>query len=297
MGATTQPVDRQADEVRRVLVVDDSNGYAESVCDDLSAEFKFDISYVLDPFEARERLQAETFDAVVADLLFGQVREAYEARRSNGNVSLQRDDTFYITGLTVLRDAAEFGRRPTCDPNSPRMAPAPIVWTIGEYVRYLHLAFAQQELGVNVYCSKGSNFQVKGRSGVRDLGVAIQEAVAGRPFHDAGIVAHLPRKGIPAIGATFFAESRWRDIWCAMALGHTEYDDIAREIFAAKPTIRNTVGAMRDRLVQFEPGQNSKRKSKELLSSYAEHNWEFFLDDAVMRTYPPKVADGLKGGN
>jgi len=270
----------------RVLLVDDDVAYAPLIAQELRAVNKFDVVLAPDPYRARLLLQREEFDVVVVDIRYGPLSTAYERRRTGSQVSLLVDSEFLISGLTTLYDAASIGRRPGSNARATARRPGRVVWTIGEGSRGLQMPFAQQELGVSVFCSKQS----------RRLSTAIGEAEAGRPYIDLPIASYLPKTEWAPI-RELFEEPVWPSIWPALALRNGTASHIAAMTGERPSIVRNHIGRMRDKLVnEINPNiGNGGRSAMPIVRAYAESNWEFFLDDLVMRFHPPQHAEGFRG--
>lgn len=261
----------------RTLIVDDSNQIIEGVRQELRHDSHFEVLYALDPLAARRHLRESQVDVVVADVLYEHLMRAFTNRMRDKQISLRTDRTFLLSGLATLHDAAAL---------SP--PPGMVLWAAGMERRELHMLFAYQELNVRVYCSKGPTPR-----GLADLKDAVLAAAEGRPYSDPMLDPFLPRENAPMIRDALFGKELWRAIWRALALGVHRHDHIAKLIDYRPKSVRNVMSEMAHRLSELDPGIDPDGDPSTVLSTYAVSNWQFFLDDTVMRVFAPKIAAGI----
>jgi DNA-binding NarL/FixJ family response regulator len=263
----------------RVLLVDDHNQFAELASDELRNVHGFDVAYAIDPLAAAHHLRANEFDVVVVDVLYHHLTKRYGARRRSGQISIQQDRSFHLSGLAVLHEASLCAQPPRS-----------VIWTIGDSNRELHMLFAYQQFAARVFCSKGPT---SGR--LSSLAEAIEIANAGSSYTDPLLDGYLPRERMQQIAASLFGKPLWRDIWRVFALGKA--DDLKKvgslSGYSAK-TVRNIMAEMARGVVDVNPFVKVGHKPMNVLVAFAESNWEFFLDDTAMRLYPPPIAKGIQ---
>jgi CheY-like chemotaxis protein len=274
----------------KVLIVDDERDYARLVGAQLLEEFGFDVHYCGGVDEARLKLTADGFDVVVVDMRYRAAADAYLERRRQGRVSIATDTGFLVSGLAVMSDVNGFGRRP----NDASRPPGTVIWSNMEDNRVLQIVFAYQELGARVFSFKGWSDHRPGGS-IRALADAITHAEQGLAYADAKARAYLPGRASPRLADALFAKPSWRSLWRALATGASGRDDLKSATMMAKSTVNNNLVDMNRALSAFDPGLPDREPLKQLIA-YASNNWEFFLDDTVMRAYPPDEARGLRHG-
>jgi DNA-binding NarL/FixJ family response regulator len=262
----------------RVLLVDDSNQLTEGVRIELQDDRELQVTYAIDPSAAKRTLQAEAFDVVVVDVLYEHLTRVFLQRQREHRVSLRSDKAFHVSGLATIYEAERLSHRPGV-----------VLWAIGMENRELHMLFAHQELSVRAYSSKGPTAR-----GIKDLKDAIRAAANRLPYNDPLLETYLPRDEMPLLRDTFFGRDIWRGIWRALALGAHRHDQIGTMLSYSPKTIRNVMSEMAHRLSELDPGIDPNGDPSTVLSTYAARNWQFFLDDTVLRVFPPKVAAGLR---
>ena len=264
----------------RILIVDDVQAHLHATM--LRESAGFDVVAAVDPHEAGRLLRRETFDVIVVDLLFEPLCRSFERRLGHGQVSLSTDREFLVSGLMTLYDAARSDEGPK---------PALLVWTVGDKLRDLHLA--HQEFPVSAWCSKVDD-STRRDGGARVLVEGIRAAAEGRRYVDPVVAPYLPRPRARPLRDMLFGEESWRAVWRAMALGVRGQTAIAKVAGYARPYVRNEMRRMADNLFELDPGLDSRAKPYETLVPFAASNWQFFLDDTVMRMFPPAIANGVK---
>ncbi|WP_131803913.1 hypothetical protein [Pseudofrankia sp. BMG5.36] len=253
----------------RVLLIEDHRPYAELVARELAQSFDMSVSTVPDPVAARPLIEAEHFDVIVVDLFYTHLTQPYARRRLARNISLTADREFHISGLAVQASRQE-GRPPL------------VISTTGEDTRELHIVLASEDLGVCSYYSKGTGDLTFGA-----LASAIEAAADGRHHSDPELDPYLPRRGQRPISELLFGRESWRGIWRACALQIRGHRNIASLIGYSPKTVRIEVGNMVEALNELNPGLSVAGSPSDVVVSYADRHWEFFLDDTVMRLYPP----------
>jgi hypothetical protein len=266
-------------------MVEDDGYYAELFGNLLRDELDADVAIGHSPAHAIRLLHEEAFDVVVVDMRFRDDADAFAVRRDDGLVRITDDREFLRSGLSTVQDAARYGSRPA----GGGTPPAIVVWSIAESNRVLHLKFAYEVLGVRAFCTKGSRARAAGTG----LGQAVRSAALGEPYVDSEARAYLPTRNAATLEESLFARSAWRSIWRSLALKRSDRKSIKAPIFHAQSTVNKALVEMRDALERFDPGLPRGRDPLQQLHSYADRNWEFFLDDAVMRAFPPDEAQGL----
>jgi len=271
----------------KVLIVDDERDLAGLVGAQLNEDFGFDIDYAGDVAQARLKLTAEAFDVVVVDMRFRSAADEFAERRRRQHVSIVADTGFLLSGLAVISDVGTLGHR-TSDASRK---PGTVVWSNFEDNRVLQIMFCYQQLGVRVFAFKGWSDSRPGGS-IRALADAIKHADEGLAYADAKAQAYLPGRGSPRLGDALFAKPSWRSIWRALATGSSGRDELKVATMMAKSTVNNNLVDMNRALSAFDPGLPEREPLKQLIA-YASNNWEFFLDDTVIRAYPPDEARGI----
>ncbi|MEV8375724.1 hypothetical protein AB0P21_23510 [Kribbella sp. NPDC056861] len=265
----------------KVLLVDDDANHVDMVIDRMRQERRgIEVRYVANPAEARQALDSSEYDVAVVDLLYRELKEQYRSRIAAGDVSLTGDSTFLVSGLQTLADVKERGRRP----GAVARRPGVVVWTSMEDNRALHVRYAYQELAVRVYCAKAARSPSR-QSAVGNLLIAIDAAEQGSSHDDSLTKPFLPDGG-PTVGEVFFASAIGRGVWRALALGFKGEKAVAGQL-GIDYRIANEVTQLRGQLSALDPGVGSEGAHLATLVAYAQANWEFFLDDTVMRQYPP----------
>jgi DNA-binding NarL/FixJ family response regulator len=270
----------------RVLLAEDDAHYASHFGSLVGEETGADVCIVHSPSAAMLRLREEAFDVVVVDLRFRDEADAFAVRRDDGAVFVGADSEFLLSGLSIIRAARTYGRRPVGN----RDRPAIVVWSIAETNRVLHLVFAHEVLGVRAFCTKGS--ASGGPTG--GLGEAIRRAARGESYVDNRAKTYLPARDAAGLAESLFTRPTWRSVWRSLALKRTDRLSIKAPIFQSQSTVNKALVEMRDALEIFDPGLPRGREPLQQLPSYADRHWEFFLDDAVMRAFPPDEARGLR---
>jgi DNA-binding NarL/FixJ family response regulator len=280
----------------RVLLAEDDPYYAGLFGGLLRAETGADVVIVHSPHGASRLLRDEAFDVVVVDMRFRDEADAFAVRRDDGQVSIVSDREFLLSGLSIIQAARTYGHRPM----DVTAKPAVVVWSIAESNRVLQLIFAYEVLGVRAFCTKGSRARVAGGVGI-DIGAgggglaeAVRRAAAGESYADNEARAYLPARNAVGLAESLFVRPTWRSVWRSLALKRSDRKSIKAPIFQAQSTVNKALVEISNALERFDPGLPRGRDPLQQLHSYADHNWEFFLDDAVMRTYPPEEARGLR---
>lgn len=250
----------------RVLLIDDGVQYAPFIQQELQRSFGMEVTFAPDPLVAEPLLREQRFDVVVADVLYKPLTDAYSRRRLAREISLTRDQEFHVSGLAV---------HPLASPKGSGV----VLWSSGEENRGLHLMFAHQTLGVRSYCSKGVH--------VSKLAEAIEAAARGASYHDPLLDAYLPPADLRPVSDLLFGRELWRGVWRALALQVRGLNQVADLIGYARRTVRNRVSEMAEALCELNPGLSVDGAPSDVLVSYADRHWEFFLDDTVMRLFPP----------
>jgi DNA-binding NarL/FixJ family response regulator len=209
-------------------------------------------------------------------------------------VDLRKDGRFLESGLSTLQDVAEIGVRPG-KPTDADVKPGRVVWTTGESARSLHIRHAYSELKIRSFCSKGPHRRSSAQSGMKLLVAAIEAAQLSKPFADIRITPFLPRPSAASAAEGLFGKAAWRGIWRALALGMSDYKEIAEYLGYSHQSVKNSVHPMILGVQSFAPGflsRSGDRRSD--LVRYATENFEYFLDDSVLRRFPPDCAHGIR---
>lgn len=249
----------------RVLVVEDQEPAAKTAVDELRQALGCEVAVTRDPRRAIELLRTQDFDIAIIDMLFRACTEAFERRRRNKQVRLT-DPALHLSGLAVLHAIRLL-------PNAPR----PVIWTSGEPNRHLHLLFAYEELLARVFCSK----EELGR-----LEEAVRHALAGEEYVDPRLAYYVPSERGRRLRETILSQPRRLGIWRTIALGQHRHWIIARTLGMSAKAVRTSMGEMRRRLLELDPGLNAGNNPSTEVIRYASQNWEFFLDDTVRRMFP-----------
>ncbi len=250
-----------------VLIVEDSLQLAEAVREQLETWHGYTVTCVRDPVAMRVRLDQESFDVALIDLLFEHLSHEFNSRRVAGQVRLSAQ--LLVTGLAALRLARDTPGTRT------------VVWTSGEANRRLHLLYAYEELGERVFCSKSSGEEHAG-----SVAAALQAAHAGRPYVDPVLNAYLPTKTAASIAQTVLRDPLRRAVWRAVALGAHSRSEISHKTGYSARTVGNEIPEMYADLRALDPGLPASRQPLTEVVRYAATNWEFFLDDTVRQAYP-----------
>lgn len=250
----------------RVLVVEDQEAAARTAADELRQTLGCEVVVARDPLTGIACLRSEPFDVVIVDLLFRACTESFERRRRSKQVRLT-DSELHLSGLAVLHAVRLL-----------RDGPRPVVWTSGEPNRHLHLLFAYEELQARAFCSK----EELGR-----LDVAVRQALAGEEYVDPRLAYYLPAGGHGRLlRETILSQPKKLGIWRTIALGQHRHWVIARTLGMNAKAVRVSMGEMRRRLLELDPGLDVSNNPSTEVVRYASQNWEFLLDDTVRRLFP-----------
>jgi CheY-like chemotaxis protein len=254
----------------RVLLIEDEAQLLGTVGRELAGQYGHQVSCAASPAEARERYSDLPFDVALVDLLFTDIVHRFDAARAAGTVSLTAS-TLLITGLTAVQDL-----------RAPERDIPVVLWTGGEANRRLHLLFAYEELAVRVFCSKSS-----GTGTLQPLHDAILAAVEHRDYVDPVLNSFLPADGAPRLRDTILKGEIKRAIWRAFALGAPSRNQVQDLTGYSSRTIGNDMREMLNDLIALDPGiRNLGRAPMHQVSTFAQNNWQFFLDNAVRDLYP-----------
>lgn len=279
----------------RVLIAEDDPYYAGLFGGLLRTDTGADVVIVHSPEAARRLLRDEPFDVVVVDMRFRDEADSFAIRRDDGQVSIAKDREFLCSGLSIIQAARTYGFRPEDSAAKPGI----VVWSIAESNRVLQLIFAHEVLGVRAFCTKGSRARVAGigievATAGGGLSEAVQCAAAGESYVDNEARAYLPARNTVGLSESLFLRPTWRSVWRSLALKRSDRASIKAPIFQSQSTVNKALVEICDALERFDPGLPRGRDPLQQLHSYADQNWEFFLDDAVMRAFPPDEAHGLR---
>jgi CheY-like chemotaxis protein len=272
----------------KVLLVDDDRDFAGLIGSRLHEQFGLDVSGAGDPVEARTRLGAEAFDVVVVDMRYRDLADAFERRWRGRQISIMDDTTFLISGLATIHDVAALGRRPGDEGRQPGV----VLWSSFEANRVLQMVYAHEVLHTRVFCFKGSGGARPGGS-ITALVEAIRRAEHGLAHADPKASLYLPAPGTPRLVDSLFAKPSWCSIWRALATGISNRLDVTSATLNSRSVVNNGLVDMNRALQLFDPGLPNRDPLPQLIA-YASSNWEFFLDDTVMRAHPPREARGLR---
>ncbi|WP_157979524.1 hypothetical protein [Kribbella monticola] len=253
----------------------------------LKAEPSLAITHAHDPRQASRYLQSEQFDVVVTDLSFRDERNLYTERIKAGKVSLTSDTTFLSSGLQVISDARKYSRRPGLNRGSGPVRPGIVVWTIMDENRTLQVFYAHEKLGVRSFCSKSAPAvpRTSGSETGSLLG-AIRKAYDNRAYADAIIQPCLPLD--QSIHDTIFKDPKWYGVWRMFALGISREQNVIKGLGLNVQRINGYTGAMYDQIkILHSLSERNNSGPVSVVYSYAQMHWEFFLDQVVMRRYPP----------
>ncbi|MBL7490363.1 hypothetical protein I6A60_11400 [Frankia sp. AgB1.9] len=253
----------------RILLVEDQAPLAALVRNNLQADFGFEVDFSPDPIHARALLAANRYDVVVVDLLYDGLASDYSRRRAAGAISLRHDRQFQLSGLAVLQAMAASD------------GPRAVAWTTGDARRELHLLLAYEEFQIRSFCSKETG------KDLTPLVSAIRAAASHQAHRDPLLDPYLPPTGQRPLRELLFGKQLWRGVWRALAIGARSHQEIADLVNYSVKSNRNEVRYMTDALVELNPGMAGQRARSDALVGYAEAHWEFFLDDTVMRLFPP----------
>lgn len=274
----------------KVLVVEDDVDIAHLKAAELvKAEPKLDITHAPDPYEASRCMQSEQFDVVVTDLSFRDQRNAYAERIKAGNVSLASDTEFLTSGLTVLSDALRYSTRPGSTQGPDSVHPGLVVWTIMDENRTLQVFYAYEKLGVRSFCSKTAPaVPSRSTSETGSLLGAIRRAYDGGALYaDAIIEPCLPDS--QSIHDTIFKDPKWYGVWRMYALGVSREQSVIKALRLNVKRINGYTSAMHEQVMNLHNLPRRESGPGNVVYGYAQMHWEFFLDDTVMRQYPPEV--------
>jgi CheY-like chemotaxis protein len=254
----------------RVLLIEDQGLLMELVRRELAGQYGHQVSCASSSLEARERYSDSPFDVALIDLLSTDISHRFDAARAAKTVSLTAS-TLLITGLTAVQDL-----------RAPHRDVPVALWTSGDADRRLHLLFAYEELAVRVFCSKNP-----GTGTLQPLHEALLAAVEQRDYVDPVLNSYLPADGAPKLRDTILRGETKRAIWRALALNASSRNQIRDLTGYATRTIGNEIPEMLNDLITLDPGMNNPdRAPMYQVSSFAQYNWEFFLDNAVRSLYP-----------
>jgi DNA-binding NarL/FixJ family response regulator len=251
-----------------ILLVEDSDQLAGSTSRELE-EYGHSVTWLRDPLPIEAELARHRFDVAIIDLLYEHLNHEFNNRRLTGRVQV-RGERLLITGLTAIHVLRE---------QHPDVGV--VVWTSGEANRRLHLLYSYEDLAMRSYCSKSPG---TGHADV--LEQASRLAYDQRYFIDPVLNPYLPTGQVRRASDILLQDECKRAIWRAIAIGAHTRADIGRLTSYSARTIGNRIPEMYQDLQEFDPGIPKSKTPLIEVVRYVANNWQFFLDDAVRRTYP-----------
>ncbi|KAA2247309.1 response regulator transcription factor [Solihabitans fulvus] len=249
----------------RILIVEDEGVSVEAAINALRTAASAAIDVVSGPFEAIEKMKAESYDVALVDMLFRTESDEFETRRRLGRIGLDGGQ-LHQSGLAVLHAIAKLG-----------LPTRPVIWSGGAPNRRIHMIFAHEVMGCRVMCAKEAS---------GDLPRAVAAALQGSEYMHPVLGMYLTPDYARPLKETLLASPARLRIWRAMASGQHQHKAIAKSAGVKPSTIRKSMDDLRSKLLEFDPGYPANGSPSTELIRYVAQNWEFFLDDTVRAMFP-----------